>query len=287
MLFTRWTAPDRSLPAAEVHAGFDAHPDETLLFAFTTDRMTVGEHEGAFSLKFVTHGREEYRIGRRRVVLAPGRVLLTNAGQSYASSIETPRTRAISSFLPRSVVDGVTRSLVAQPEAQLERSSTPGVEVLPVSFRPDPALAVAVSRLATAADAIQPSPCLLEELVLESVTRALGQWLNLACPGAFPASMRRSTREELVTRVLRARDLIEDTGGRVTLARMADAACLSRYHFLRVFRAVVGVTPALFARRVRLARGAARLARGEPTRVAARAAGFASASTFLRSVRRA
>jgi AraC family transcriptional regulator of adaptative response/methylated-DNA-[protein]-cysteine methyltransferase len=98
--------------------------------------------------------------------------------------------------------------------------------------------------------------------------------------------MRRATREELIGRVLRARDLIEDTGGRVSLAHMADAAGLSRYHFLRVFRSLLGVTPAVYARQVRLARGLARLARGGSTRAAARVAGLPSSSTFLRSVRR-
>jgi len=67
---------------------------------------------------------------------------------------------------------------------------------------------------------------------------------------------------------------------------MADEAGLSRYHFLRVFRAVLGTTPARYARGLRLDRGAARLARGDRATTAARTAGFASTSTFRRSLRR-
>ncbi len=98
--------------------------------------------------------------------------------------------------------------------------------------------------------------------------------------------MRPATRAELLARVLRARDLAEDTRGRVTLGAMAHAAGLSRYHFLRVFRAVMGVTPAAYAREVRLERGLRRLGQGDGPVAAAREAGYASSSTFLRSLRR-
>ncbi len=286
MLFTQWNAPDRRLPTAEVHAGFDAHPDETLLFDFTTDRMAVGEHEGDFSLKLVTHGRETYRIGRSIVTLSSGQVLLTSAGRSYSRVIETPRTRAISAFLPASVVAGIIPAVMGRADALLDGPSGAEVEVAPVPFRPDPPLAAALAGLIGVIDALRSFPCRLEEVVLHGAARALSQNLSLAPSGAFPVSMRRATREELIGRVLRARDLIEDTGGRVSLAHMADAAGLSRYHFLRVFRSLLGVTPAVYARQVRLARGLARLARGGSTRAAARVAGFASSSTFLRSVRR-
>jgi len=268
MILTTWSETARRLSTARVRESFEVYADQVLLFAFTTDRMEVGEHAGGLSFKLVTHGRERYRLGRRAVALEPGRLLLTNPGQLYSSSIEEPRTRAISCFLP--------------PLAPLEGGLVP---VAP--FRPSPPLAALVATLVGALDAIRPPPLdRLEELTLELGEAATREARGLAPAEAFPAAMRAATRDELVARVLRARDLAHDTAGRVSLARMADHAGLSRYHFLRVFRAVLGTTPARYARGLRLDRGATRLARGEAPAVAARAAGFGSTGTFLRSLRR-
>jgi len=268
MILTTWSASARRLPSARVRESFDAFPDQVLLFAFTTDRMEVGEHAGGLSFKLVTHGSERYRIGTRGITLKPGRLLLTNPDQLYASSIDESRTRAISCFLPPlSALDGG------------------GVPVAP--FRPSPRLGALVARLIGALDAIRPPPLdRLEELALELGETASREARGLAPAEAFSPAMRPATRDELVARVLRARDLAHDLGGRVSLGQMAEEAGLSRYHFLRVFRAVLGTTPVRYARGLRLDRGAARLARGDRTAAAARTAGFASTSTFLRSLRR-
>lgn len=284
MLLTRWAAAAKRLPTAEVHAGFDAYPREVLLFAFRTERMIVGEHTGGFSVKFVTHGRERYRIGARLVTLTPGRILLTNVGQSYASEVDGQRTHAVSWFLPGSLPADLADA--AGPRAWLEPRANHLPEIPAVPFRPGSALAAAIRRIAAEADALGPRPDLLEEMVLDATALALSQAAGLVRPAAFPAAMRPATRDELVARVVAARELAESEDGRVSLARMAEAAGLSRYHFLRVFRAVTGTTPARYARRIRHDRGLARLRAGDPAREAARAAGFASASTFLRSVRR-
>ncbi|MFO0798386.1 MAG: bifunctional DNA-binding transcriptional regulator/O6-methylguanine-DNA methyltransferase Ada [Gemmataceae bacterium] len=62
------------------------------------------------------------------------------------------------------------------------------------------------------------------------------------------------------------------------LAALADAAGLSRFHFHRVFKSVVGVTPKAYAAAERGRRARERLAAGAS--VTAAAAGFGSASRF-------
>jgi AraC family transcriptional regulator len=289
MRLIRWAAPRRVLSAALVREDFGSLAAEILLFAFTTDAMTVGEHAGNFSVKFVTRGAERYRIGRRDVLLEPGHVLIANAGEDYSSAIDRRGTRAISCFLPAAAVSSALAFLTRRPEALLDGQGPPegAGDVFQIPFRPRPWLGLAVSRLTAAVDAPIPPPTdRLEELVLETAAMALSDALALVPPHALCGFARRATREDLLGRVVRARDLIADAGGRVTLDRMADVACLSRYHFLRVFKAAFGATPAQYARRVRLERGLALLRRGGSSRGAARAAGFASVSAFLRSLRR-
>jgi AraC-like DNA-binding protein len=160
-------------------------------------------------------------------------------------------------------------------------------EIVQAPFRAQGELARSVRRLVAAAGArVRPAIDLLEELVRQVAVSALGTAARLARPGALASCSRQSTREELVSRVIRARDLAHDRRGRVSLDEMARVACLSKYHFLRAFSEVVGTTPAQYAMNVRISHGAHELLRGSPVSRARRAAGFSSSSAFYRAVRR-
>lgn len=287
MIFERWAAASRTLPGREVDEVFTEHRDEVLLFAFTTNRMEVGEHSGQFSVKFVTRGSERYRFGRRTIVLHPRHVLITNAGQAYSSAIDHRGTQSTSLFLPPSSVAAVGASR-RNDATSLDRYGLGEIPEVPaVSFRARGALASVVDHLAAVTCAARPpSTDRVEEMALEVGALALCAALGLVPPHARFPCVRRATRDELLCRIVRARDFVQDAHGRVSLDEMARVACLSKYHFLRVFRDIVGCTPAEYARRVRLERGLERLRHGATARVAALRAGFASSSSFYRALRR-
>lgn len=68
------------------------------------------------------------------------------------------------------------------------------------------------------------------------------------------------------------------------LARLAEIACFSPYHFHRLYRLVLGETPDQTVRRLRLHRAAAALSRNEePLARIAREAGYGSAEAFSRA----
>jgi AraC family transcriptional regulator len=76
-------------------------------------------------------------------------------------------------------------------------------------------------------------------------------------------------------------DHLDDT---LDLARLADVACLSPYHFHRVYRAMQGETAADTVRRMRLHRAAVELITGElPVTRVARRAGYGSQEAFTRA----
>lgn len=80
-------------------------------------------------------------------------------------------------------------------------------------------------------------------------------------------------------------DHLDDT---LDLARLADVACLSPYHFHRVYRAVQGETAADTVRRLRLHRAAVELITGElPVARIARRAGYGSQEAFTRAFKSA
>ena len=80
-------------------------------------------------------------------------------------------------------------------------------------------------------------------------------------------------------------DHLDDT---LDLVRLADVACLSPYHFHRVYRAMQGETAAETIRRLRLHRAAVELITGElPVARIARRAGYGSQEAFTRAFKTA
>lgn len=89
-------------------------------------------------------------------------------------------------------------------------------------------------------------------------------------------------------RLLKAIDFIEThLTEPMTSAQVADAACLSPYHFCRMFRALTGETVMCYIRRRRLTEAARRLARGEDRLIdLAVEYGFESQAAFSRAFKR-
>lgn len=77
----------------------------------------------------------------------------------------------------------------------------------------------------------------------------------------------------------------ENLGADLTVDALAARMCLSRYHFMRLFRAGTGITAHAYVRQARLL-GAARMIRsGVPSARAAADCGFGDYSTFSRAFR--
>ena len=101
--------------------------------------------------------------------------------------------------------------------------------------------------------------------------------------GRLPAPSRRHERQ--ITAALRRIEAQADEP--LSLADLAHEAAMSPYHFLRSFRALVGMTPHQFILHTRLNRAAVRLRRtADSISAIAFAAGFNDLSTFNRRFQR-
>ncbi len=99
---------------------------------------------------------------------------------------------------------------------------------------------------------------------------------------------RATTRREVFRRIGHAADFMQTNYARpIDLDEIAKVACLSKYHFLRLFSLVHGVTPFSYLQRKR-ARVALRLLRTTAFTVAevACSVGFGQRTTVLRQIRR-
>jgi AraC-like DNA-binding protein len=284
MHVTRWTQPRRRLTAVGASEFFDEPLTAFQIFNFVTRDFDVPKHGGHLSLKVVLSGEELYRIDERSLRLAPGSILFTNAGDEYASVIDRT-TEALSVFVP----EGEARAaLAASGDEEVLLDDPPRDVRLPafarVPFRATPALWHALLAVRSALDA-PPGDTLLER-TRDLTATALLECLAIAPATPFEKVVRASVREELMTRLLRARDRIHDDGGvGCSLQALADTACLSPYHFLRRFKEAFGVTPGVYARRLRLDRARRAIKGGERPRSAALRAGYTSVDALARAMR--
>jgi AraC family transcriptional regulator len=238
-------------------AGWRVH--DILCSAGPRDRPFEEQHP-AVCIAAVLQGSFRYRTTQGSATLAPGAILLGNLGHCFECGHEhAPGDRCLSFLFEPACFETI---LSAVPGA---RSGGFAVARLP----PLPAL-VRVVAAAEVADAAG-----LEEVALDLAGKVAGL---LAEEGEMPVSSRDERR---IVEVLRRIEVEADQA--LSLADLAREAAMSRYHFLRTFRQVVGLTPHQFILRTRLHRAAVALRRsGRPVLDIALDAGFGDLSTFNR-----
>jgi AraC family transcriptional regulator len=227
------------------------------------------ECHDAACIAAVTHGTFQYRSAQGIAVLAPGALLLGNAGHCFECGHEhgTGDRCLAFHFAP----DHLEAIVAAMPGVRRTTFTAPCLPPLP-PFLP---LIAAAETARDEDDAAE-----LEELALRlagAVAAVAGEVLDAGEP-----SRRDQRRITLALRRIEA-----DFRERLTLTELARDAAMSPYHFLRTFRALVGMTPHQFVLRTRLNRAAVWL-RGSQASISAVAfdAGFDDLSTFNRRFRR-
>jgi AraC family transcriptional regulator len=225
------------------------------------------EQHGDVCIAAVTGGAFRYKSSRGAAVLSPGALLLGNHRDAFECSHEHgvgDRCLAFH-FTPPFLQDVIA----AVPGA---RSTTFTIARLP----PLPALLPIVAAAESARE--DGDGAAFEELSLQ-----LAGAVAAALVDSTPWCARTPTRRD-ETRIGAAVRLIERAAHEpLSLAELAGAAAMSAYHFLRTFRAVVGLTPHQYILHTRLHRAAVRLrCTDESISHVAYAAGFNDLSTFDR-----
>jgi AraC-like DNA-binding protein len=243
--------------------------DDVICTAGPQDRPFEERHD-ATCVAAVAHGTFQYRSTLGSAVFAPGALLLGNQRHCFECRHE------------HDVGDRCLSFRFAPEFLESVASAVPGARG--ISFT--------IPRLA-------PSPALLPIIAAAQSAREDGdgtefEEVSLRLAGAVSGALAGSQRsgrspsrrdERRITAALRRIEALADEP--LSLSDLAGSAVMSPYHFLRTFRAVVGMTPHQYILHTRLCRAAVRLRRtSDSISVIAFVAGFGDLSTFNRRFRR-
>ena len=230
----------------------------------------VEERHGSFTIAAVMEGTFRYRGETGTALLHPGAFLLGNVGASFECGHDHSRGDHCLAF---HVEPDYFAELAAFSGGKTEfRFKT---AMLGASSATVPWLA-RTSALLDEADALA-----LGEATAELFALTIG-----ALSGYISAPQRISANDE--RRISRVFHLLESGFSEsITLDQLAAAASMSKYHFLRSFRRIVGMTPYRYLLGLRLRHAAVRLAQSSaPVSAIAFDTGFGDLSTFNARFRR-
>jgi len=238
--------------------------EDVICSAGPHDRPFEEQHD-LVCVAAVTRGTFQYRSPDGRATLAPGALMLGNPGACFECGHEHGVGDRCLSF---HFDPGFFEEVVA---------SVPGVRRLSFAMPripPSKTLLPLIAAAEAADDNLE-----FEEAALRVAGAAA------AAQGGTSGAVRHLRQEHRVAEVLRWIEAEPDEP--ITLRGLACHTAMSRYHFLRTFRAVSGMTPYQFVLAQRLRRAAARLRQtSTPISAIAYEAGFGDLSTFNRRFRR-
>jgi AraC-like DNA-binding protein len=223
-----------------------------------------------FAIAVVVAGTFQYRSSLGRVLMTPGSLMLGNSGQCFeCGHAHGEGDRCVSFWYAPDYFD----QLAADAGIRRSRAGFTAARVPPLREL-SPVVTSAALGLASADEAPW------EELSVTLAARAL----ELAARRSSASGDSPANAEAHVAQIVRLID--QYPASPWTLASLAKKARLSRYHFLRTFDRLTGVTPHQYVLRARLRDAALRLVHdGGSILDVALDCGFGDVSNFNRAFR--
>lgn len=240
---------------------------------------------GPLSLFTNLSGESSVKVGNKQVQIREGLFFLSNHDQQYTLEIDQPTAgQTFNIHFGEYFTDQVFQSLSHSPEKLLEKDFELPHERMEfhnrLHYRSETITRI-LKDLHSSADV---SPLAFDEKLYALICELLSQETALTKRKQEMPVLKSSTRQELFKRLLLATDYIHACFDRdLPLEELATVSCLSKFHFLRLFKTAFGKTPHQFISEIRVQRGK-ELLRYTSLEVheIARAIGFSSASSFSR-----
>jgi AraC family transcriptional regulator len=239
----------------------------------------VARFAGPLSLKSVISGVATWETRDGRYEIPASGSLILNDGEEYSMEIASPQpVETFCLFFERGFVEDASRAIENGSAALLDGETSSDAITFSERLHYDHLLnAELMNARAHREDDVALDACFFA-VAAHLVRVRAGSRSRMA---RIPA-LRSSTRSELMLRLERGVAMIHaNLGRRISVTEVASTACLSPFHFHRLFVAAYGETPHRAMTRLRLEHAAA-LLRGSDRDVAevAMACGFESVSSF-------
>jgi AraC family transcriptional regulator len=262
-----------------------------ILHASETDAEYM-PFEQRLSIKAAWGGEERYFIDNRAMTVDDDNYLILNDRRTYASSIRSVRPiRSFSIFFRPGFAEEVLGGMLTPQDRILDGGGE--TQHRPVEFaehlRPHDRIVTPVLRyIAFHVHQGVDDEVWYEEQLSFLLERMLGSHRLTTKAIASLSASRAAKRQELYRRLSWGRDFIHSNYQRqITIDDMARAACLSKYHFIRLFHGLEGVTPYRYLQCKRVAAAQRLLSTTQLSHVEiAEQVGFDHRSTMFRHMRR-
>jgi AraC family transcriptional regulator len=210
----------------------------------------------------VIEGTFEYRTAAGTALLYPGAFLLRNPGACFECGHEhSVGDRCVSVRFDLPLFEEIAAAVVGSCRFRFSTAMLPAM----------PRFAAPVLELAKGISG---------QIALEECALRLAETVFATAAGHTQSAATPSSRD--LRRISRVLHYIEENADEpMDLADLAAVACMSKYHFLRTFRRLVGVTPHQFLLDLRMRRAAIRLCTTSmPIAAIAFDSGFGDLSAF-------
>lgn len=250
----------------------------------TTGNTFRDNIRGPLSLFTNISGKSAVEAGSKRVVVNEGFFFVTNHDQYYTLQIDQVKTETFNIHFGEYFAEQVIDSLSHHAEKLIDdqfQAPLSHLELYNKLHQKDAVIDQLIRELHEAG-----SDKLKEEEKLYQLMGALLRKNNIIKQSEKEIPViKNSTREEIQKRMNTATDYIYSFYDKdISLDELAQAACLSKFHFLRLFKIAYGATPHQFITSVKIERAKALLKnQQDDVNVIAKNLGFDSASSFSRS----
>jgi AraC family transcriptional regulator len=220
----------------------------------------VAEFPGPLSIKSVVRGSGVWGTAEAERVVDSGNYLVLNAGRPYSLTIDAREiVETFCLFFRAGFAEDVSRVESSAPAALLDGPADSGgrapLEFFETLHRHDAEVSPLLWRMRQRIAEKSAMDMWLEDqffAVARAMLKVRGRSEKQAA--RIPAK-KVSTRRELYRRLLRGKDYLDSFfAGEVQLQHAANAACVSPYHFHRLFHEVFRETPNQYLQRRRLER---------------------------------
>jgi AraC family transcriptional regulator len=250
-------------------------------------------YSNGFSIKYVLEGIERYTLNKRQYPIETGSYLLSN--NTMDGNVEIDKGKNVKgiciNILPEFIAEVVAshqRPDTAYSDAELGHFFTTNLFFENQYRAQDTCLGKSLKNLT---NTIQQNKINNDEFTIEFFYEISEQIIADQIPvfkqlQAIP-SLKAITKKDLYRKLLRGRDFADNYFTHsLTIENIAQEACMSEYHFFRLFKSVFGKSPNQYLIQKRLELGQNMLHLGASVSIAASETGFADIYSFSKAFKK-